>query len=250
MPVAQPLGRIAPPDDAHVRKYPLRALLGTADAPKHVPVAIGVNWYSSFYEPTFRNRNWWLPDSSSASLGAVRGGHCVCLEPYPDHDLNPAGAQDPASWWYYYDQGEEGSCVGHGVARVQSLLNRKRYDAVWLYREAQKIDGLPLPHQGTFVHSACEVMRAQGLKPARGETTTALSWSSATPIAGEGITAYRWATSVEDIATVLGLPPSREYFTVLNSWGRYGYPHRTKLPFATLQRLLDESGEAMVVTDR
>lgn len=42
-----------------------------------VPVAIGVDWYSNFDNPTRNGREWWIGDTGM--LGSIRGGHCVCL---------------------------------------------------------------------------------------------------------------------------------------------------------------------------
>jgi hypothetical protein len=67
----------------------------------------------------------------------------------------------------------------------------------------------------------------------------------------EGIAANRWATRVEQVMDALKSPASERMgaVRVLNSWGRDGYPHRVWMPLETLQRLLDEEGEATVVTD-
>jgi len=67
--------------------------------------------------------------------------------------------------------------------------------------------------------------------------------------ASEGIDAYRWATSAVQVAQTLGTPDA-EYVTILNSWGRDGYPHRVRLPLGVLDRLIRENGEAGIVTDR
>lgn len=39
-------------------------------------VAIGINWYRNFDNPTIVNNERWI---GLGSLGAIRGGHCVCL---------------------------------------------------------------------------------------------------------------------------------------------------------------------------
>jgi 2-haloalkanoic acid dehalogenase type II len=71
------------------------------------------------------------------------------------------------------------------------------------------------------------------------------------PDAAEGIKAFRWAKSVDDVHSVLANPRADELGAVplLNSWGP-GYPHRTYLPDAVLAKLIDEEGEIAVPTDR
>jgi hypothetical protein len=133
--------------------------------------------------------------------------------------------------------------VGFGCTRVQTLLNRRRYDAPWLYHECKKIDGIP-DEDGTYLWCGLEVLRKQGHRRViKGEDYPASP--------AEGISAYRWTQDANEVAAVLANPLADRYDAVelLNSWG-HGYPHRVFMPLYTLQRLLDEGGEAGVVTDR
>src|SRR5688572_17952856 len=125
------LGRRPPSDWTHVDKYPLTARTAPA---KPSPVVIGVNWYAEFDKPQKdANGHFWI--ARDARLTKIRGGHCVCLK--------PKGHSDPDAWWDFYNQGTEGACVGFGISRLASQLNRKLYDGFWLYHEAQKIDEWP-----------------------------------------------------------------------------------------------------------
>lgn len=238
-----PLGRRVPTDWQHVERYPLTAATTPS---KPVPVTIGVNWYSNFDTPEKDSRGrWWI---GRGDLGTVRGGHCVCLEPG-----DPAigmGEQDTDAWWSFYDQGEEGACVGFGSSRMMSLLNRKRYDARWLWNQAKRIDEWPDTNpgdnNGTSVRAAMDILRTRGHVKAGGSAV----------LPGEGIAANRWATTVSECMAALMSPANERMgaVRVLNSWGRLtdtgGYPHRVWMPFETLQRLLDEDGEATLVVDR
>ena len=125
------LGRRPPSDWKHVDKFPLTAATTPS---KPTPVVIGVNWYVEFDKPTkdAQGHSWIARDGK---LTKSRGGHCVCLK--------PRGHTDPDVWWEFYNQGSEGACVGFGISRLASQLNRKLYDGFWLYREAQKIDEWP-----------------------------------------------------------------------------------------------------------
>jgi hypothetical protein len=227
------LGRRVPTDWAHLDRYPLRAL-PAADRPANVPVPIGVNWYAEFDRPV-RGLDGRYRVAQSGRLTKVRGGHCVCLL--------PAGARDLSAWWKFYDQGSEGACVGFGVSRAMSLLNRRRYDARWLYRQAQLVDewtDTP-PEEGTSVRAGLDVLRRVGHRRIRGLRV----WE---PVEDEGIAANRWATDLGDVLAVLGRPDADE-IPWLNSWG-LGYPHVVWLPTEVHARLLTEDGEYGVVTDR
>src|SRR4029077_19754503 len=239
-----PLGRREPTDFDHVEKYPLTA----ATVPsKPVPVTLGISWYETFDNPQEDSKGrWWI--GRDTFLGNVRGGHCVCLEPG-----DPAvgmGEQDKQAWWGFYDQGSEGACVGFGSSRMMSLLNRRRYDARWLWNEAKKIDEWPDTNpgddNGTSVRAAMDVLRKQGHVVWNGGTK-----APAAPRPGEGIAANRWATTVAQVLEALQSPAGERMGAVriLTSWGKGG-PHRVWMPLETLQRLLDEQGEATIITDR
>lgn len=227
------LDRIVSATDEHVRKYPLTAATTPATP---APMALGINWYSGFDEPVRRDRAWWI---GLGDLGRVRGGHCICAR--------PAQLTDAAGWWPFYDQGQEGACVGYGVSRVASLLNRKRYDAEWLYRRAKDVDEFPgSAYEGTTVRAGLEVLRSLGHVP----ITRRHPYidGSGIPAAADGIAAYRWARSTDDALAALG-QPNRLYVELLNSWGD-AYPRVVRLPVDVLERLRREDGEFGCVTDR
>jgi hypothetical protein len=234
------LDRLVPDDWRHVEKYPL-----TVAPSKPVPVTIGVNWYENFDRPEQDTKGrWWI---GKGDLGQIRGGHCVCLEPGDPAD---GSLQDIAAWWAFYDQLREGKCVGEGGSRMMSLLNRKRYDPTWLWNRAKERDEWPDTNpgddNGTSVRAAMDVLRTLGH----------VIWKAGRsgdgyPLAAEGISANRWATKADQVLSALQSPASERMgaVRVLNSWGK-SYPHRVWLPLETLQRLLDEDGEATLVTDR
>jgi hypothetical protein len=225
-----PLGRRPPTDWQHVERYPLTA----ATAPsKPTPVVIGVNWYVEFDEPQKdADGHYWI--ARDAKLSKVRGGHCVCLK--------PRGAGDPDAWWDFYNQGQEGACVGFGISRLTSQLNRKEYDGFWLYHEAKKVDEFPgEDYEGTSVRAGLDVLRKVGHSEVKDGKTLA-------PSLAEGIAANRWARSIDDVLSALGYD-GLDYVDVLNSWGAT-YPHLTRMPATVLERLWKEDGEVGLVTDR
>jgi hypothetical protein len=240
------LGRRNPPDMDHVAKFPLSAL-PSAEVPTGVPVVIGVDWYENFDKPQKgADGRWWI---GRGDLGALRGGHCVCLK---------SVQTDPLGWWDFYNQGSEGACVGFGCSRMMSLLNRKRYYARWLWDHAKIIDiwgdTNPGDSNGTSVRAALHLLRTVGHVPwkSRYRNEPYQKRDEREPTAGEGIHVYRWATAVEDVLHVLAMPLAKKLGAVpiLNSWGRAGYPHIVWMTGETFQRLIDQDGEVGLVTDR
>lgn len=223
------LGRRTPSDWTHVERYPVRALTTIPQ----VPVTLGINWYSNFDSPQRVGRKWWI---GQGDLGRVRGGHAICAKPFD--------AKDYADWWDFYDQGREGACVGFACSRMMTLLNRRRYDARWLYLEAQLIDewsDTP-PGEGTSVSAGCDILRSRGHRVVKGSV-------AAEPRPKHGIAANRWATSWDEVRAALGVPDSLGGVPLLNSWGR-DYPHVVWLTDEAGERVLGEYGEAAIVTDR
>ena len=141
---------------------------------------------------------------------------------------------------------------------MMSLLNRKRYDARWLWDWAKSTDEWPETNpgddQGTSVRAACDILRSRGHVPwkddlHRDATTSSATRRSPPPARASPSTAGR--KTVDEVHGVLKSPANdaRRRRAILNSWGR-GYPHRVWMPDETLQRLIDEDGEVALVTDR
>lgn len=234
------LGRRVPTDDKHIRRYSLT----TETMPLFpTPVCIGINcWYQGFDNPIRDSRNAaWLPKQDA--WGAIRGGHEICIK--------PPRLYDPYEWYRFYDQGNEGACVGFALSRMMSLLNRVRYDARWLYQQAQLVDDWAdtPPEEGTSGRAGCDILRRVGHRRIhRGFSNP--------PDAADGILENRWCTSVEQIAVCLdpdsggALVLNAGYVTLLNSWGT-AYPHLTRMDLESLERLVyREDGDATLITDR
>jgi hypothetical protein len=163
-----------------------------------------------------------------------------------------------------------------------------RYESRWLYLQAQladEWDDTP-PEEGTSVRAGCEVLRTIGHRRVQ-------AGGVGEPNLAHGITAYRWATGVDEIraaiayglAVALGVnwyeafdhptkvdgewwvgrgdlgrirgghcvcifrhSDRRQAVQIMNSWGE-GYPP-VWVPYNVIEQLLDEYGEASVVTDR
>jgi hypothetical protein len=230
----RPLGRRPPTDDLHVQKYGL-TLQTVPDTP--TPVVLGINWYQNFDAPQSINvhgkMQWWI--GLEQDWGSIRGGHAICVK--------PDGITDTAGWVSFYDQGNEGACVGFSESRMMSQLNRKRYDAEWLYHQAQKSDEWPgEDYDGTSVRAGFDVLRTIGHRRKWGPFTLPENIN-------EGISANRWAQNIVEVLACLHDDVNSDSVVLTNSWGK-SYPHYVHLPLAALDRLLKEDGEAGIVTDR
>lgn len=190
-----------------------------------------------------------------------------------------------------YDQESEGACVGFSSSWMTSILNRRLYDARWLWNRAKEVDEWPQTNpgdnEGTSVRAAMDILRGEGHRR--------VSRGVAGPVSlAEGILENRWASKVDEIRTsiasgtpavlgcnwyanfdrpvaragdghwigegplgtvrgghaicVYGASDRRQAVRLVNSWGER-YP-LVWLPYATLQRLIDEDGEATLATDR
>ena len=231
----KPLGRLIPSDWRHVRRYPFSAIAPRA--------------------PTRVERTLSLP-----------------------------------AYRIKYDQRREGACVGFSASWLMSILNRRYYDARWLWNEAKKIDEWahtnPGDNNGTSVRAAMEVLQALGHRRIfRGKT------QPADP--REGIDEFRWAVTVDEIRTAIAAntpvalgvnwytnfdaPVRRngrwwigtdslgtvrgghavciyrasdrlEAVGIVNNWGKS--TPLVLMPYTVLERLLNEQGEATLVTDR
>jgi hypothetical protein len=197
-----------------------------------------------------------------------------------------------STWRDFYNQGREGACVGFSCSQMMTILNRKRYDARWLWNRAKEIDEWddtnPGDDNGTSVRAAMDILRDVGHSTWRNGTTSP-------PSLTEGITENRWATSVDEVRQAIanGIPvvlgtnwyskfdnptqkgrewwlaeegdglgfvrgghaylvnyasDKRQAFRTPNSWGKNWPP--SWISYDVIQRLINEHGEAALITDR
>lgn len=191
------------------------------------------------------------------------------------------------SWHWSHDQGAEGACVGHGSSMMKSILDGgRRYNPFWLWNESKKIDEWsdtnPGDDNGTSVRASCDVLRnvghsrwnkeqpdkAYGIASNKWATTVdqmRASLALGIPVS-IGINWYanfdqpvqygkEWWIGRGNLGgvrgghcvCVYGASDKRQAFRIKNSWGR-DYP-LVWLPYSAMSRLLDEQGEATLVTD-
>jgi hypothetical protein len=193
-----------------------------------------------------------------------------------------------------YVQGTSNACVGYSLSWMMSILNRRFYDAPWLWQRAKQVDGWtgndgPNDTNGTYLRAGLDVLRHEGHRRHFRGQTREVDMS-------EGIKANRWAANVDEIRTaisdgtpvVLGINWYSSFFQPTehagrtwigrgspSTWGNlpplghaicaYGASDRYQaiklvntwddwplvyMPYETVTRLLDQSGEAALVTDR
>jgi len=138
-------------------------------------------------------------------------GDTAHLEKYPIRQLLPAAETTvertlalPYRYRSKYDQGSEGACVGYSASWAMSILNRRFYDANWLYHTARR-DYDPWPgegYSGTSVRAGMEVLRSVGHKFLHQHA------HEHAPLIEDGIHEYRWATTVDEVRTCIaaGVP--------------------------------------------
>ena len=239
----RPLGCVIPADKPHVAEKPLAA--APAGFPTDVPVVVGFNWYDSFDNPAEIDGSFHLPDvAKGEDLGTVRGGHCFCFEPMGAVRLNREAAR------VFYNQGEEGACVGFGNSRALTIRRQEQvfFDAFWLYDEARRLEGTYPDGEGSTVHAGAQVLLSKGHRVQAGERVCTREAGDAAPSPLDGVSAIRWATSLEEVLRALARHDAQA-IPFENSWGD-GYPQVCWMPVATFARLLGEGGEAGVYTER
>lgn len=108
--------------------------------------------------------------------------------------LRPPVSRNGIQYHRVYDQGNEGACVGFGESITMSILNRKYFDAWWLYREAQARDewsDTP-PESGTSLSAGFDVLRELGHRYIRAGV-------AGPPLLQHGIvTVNRWLSQFAD----------------------------------------------------
>jgi len=233
------LGRREATDDRHLQRYSL-----TADTMPTVPtpVVLGSRWYRAFFNPWMDTKgNYWIvkPGTGPSQWGPIDGGHAYCL--------NPIGLPYRREWQLLYDQ-QRNDCTAYSACIMQSLNNRQSYWAPPVYDYTLQHDEFAgEADEGTSVRATMETLRVMGL------------WlkDRSGPHLGDGIAAYRWCRSVEQIAQVLD-PISqaqrvleRGYAIMRQSWGPNAYPYATRVPLEVMDTVIfQQSGDATLVTDR
>jgi hypothetical protein len=190
----------------------------------------------------------------------------------------------------FYDQGEMGACVGFSSSWMMSIYNcvpQQKYDAIWLYRQAQLNDNDPAsdPSEdtGTYVWAAFWVLQHLGHQkktekaPDLNDGVASYYWGSTADDARTaialgrpfviGINWYsnmmepkhmkgeRWIGTQSDLGSLLGghaicgigASDKRQAIKLINTWGASS--PQVWLPYRTLDKLMAENGEMCIAVD-
>lgn len=138
-------------------------------------------------------------------------------------------------WHKTHDQGQEGSCVGHGTSMMLAILNEHqvrrqgqrdpyiRYNPWWLWNRAKEVDEwddtVPGDTNGTSVKAACQIISTEGHVLWK---DTAKQTQEDSPQIDFGISQVRWAVSVDEVRTAIAacIPVS----IGVNWYSRFGSP--------------------------
>ena len=253
MPEEGGLGRRVPTDFEHVSEYPLRTLIADPSHPLTVPppateksLGLPVYW------------NLWDQGSEGACVG-------------------------------FGSSAMMGITNTRQIRRDTGGTTTVRFAPRWLYQKAQEIDewsDTP-PGEGTSVRAACDVLRGEGhsrvrygkilpveakwgIDANRWATTIdeiraaiyadlavsiGVNWYRSMDNSGIEIrNGERWISSIGGglrgghCVCLFRMSDKRQGFRLMNSWGK-DYPP-VWIGYDSMQRLLDEEGEAAVITDR
>lgn len=246
---SRPLGRNVPWDRTHIECFPLSEAAGHVGV---LPMTLGINWYTSFDTPVpqdglpYGATHTLLDVSTGGQLGTVRGGHDICCEP------NDPDMKDIPAWVTFYNQLQTPACEGFAHARMMSLIYRKAFDPLWIYNDARRVEGTFPSGEGSTNRAADKALQMWGAHPVPTlppGPAVEQPWQPNDPGGQpQTIKTYRWATTADEVLATLG--DTAGYGAVLlQSWGPTDYPQRVLLPAATLEELLQQGGEAEVITE-
>ncbi len=114
----------------------------------------------------------------------------IAATPFEVEEILPI----PRQYAERYDQGVEGACVGFGESWAMSILNRRLYDARWLYHEAQLVDeweDTP-PAEGTSLRAGFDILRTSGHRRIYANKTRPVEVQ-------QGIHSNKWTTLVDEV---------------------------------------------------
>jgi hypothetical protein len=175
------------------------------------------------------------------------------------------------------DQGNEGSCVGHGIAHeliaepVPCLEVDHDYARNQIYLPAQLIDEFPdtPPAEGTSVLAGLKIINQLGWCDEYRWSFTHLDTQLGIGYEGPGICGSDWYSGMDETDSngfihvtgsiegghcylFLGVNLEEEYFTILNSWGTWGIDGtgRAKLSFTDYEKLRTNQGEMAFLIGR
>jgi hypothetical protein len=171
----------------------------------------------------------------------------------------------------FLDQDGTPMCVGYGWAHWVDdppVSHPQLIDPVWIYNEAQKIDGFPMPHDGSTVRAAAKVLQGRKVISnyywAQSVDDIVMAVLEAGPVT-VGTNWYSGMSSPDLITGVMkptgnvvgghcyminGVDTKTGLFRIKNSWGRlWGKQGEAYLSIDDLGKLLAANGEGCLATE-
>ena len=196
---------------------------------------------------------------------------------FPMKALLPARVtRDRYYWWddgAWLDQGNTGTCVGHGWAHwVEDSPVRPAgtIDPYEVYREACLLDVWPGNdlgdlNYGTSVRAGVKALQARGLVQEYrwawdletlvnsvlmfGPAVIGVNWYSTMYLPVSGVVTVGGVIEGGHCLVVNGVNRSLRQFRLKNSWGRsWGINGRARISFDDMERLIAEDGEICIPT--
>lgn len=194
-----------------------------------------------------------VPRGNTRPLGRLEPTDFEHVDKYPYALVAPATvavaerALILPGWLASHDQGNEGSCVGHGLVLERSITNAaqkrlfgyppfSRYDPIAVWNGAKTIDEWPETNpgddNGTSLRAGYRWASDTGLQPV---SSMQLVGGVPTPVNAKavdqiwGVAAYRWATTVDEARTAIanGIPVT----IGVNWYTSFDHPYRKSRSF-------------------
>ena len=191
-----------------------------------------------------------------------------------DHQylLEPLATTRTSRFWrantIHLDQGQTPRCTAYAWMHFycdSPKPHSKPYEVcVMFYNAEQKIDGMPMPHDGSSVRAGAKVLKADGHCTSyrwaftlhgvvnclleQGPVIVGTNWyDSMFQVGPDGFVKITAGASIAGghAYKLDGVNTVKKYVRIKNSWGTsWGQGGFAKLSFAALERLIGEDGEA------
>ena len=193
---------------------------------------------------------------------------------YPLKAILPTTTERTERYWdstVFLDQGAKPMCVGYGWAHWVDdppITHPQLIDPEWIYNEAQKIDGFPMPHDGSTVRAAAKILQGKSVISnyywaqssndivmavlEKGPVTVGTNWYSdmSSPSIIDGLIKPTGQLQGGHCYLINGVDTKKGLLRIKNSWGRlWGKLGEAYISFDDMGKLLAEGGEGCLATE-